>query len=118
MPGALTRSRPRGRIGSSETAMLPISAPTLLASTSASLADPPGSSVIVAAVSWLQGTMLGSIATSVAIVAIACVGLSMLTGRASVRNGITVILVCFILFGASSIVAGLQSLGGGDVSYP
>lgn len=77
--------------------------------TSASLADPPGSSVIVAAVSWLEGTMLGTVATSIAVVAIAAVGFMMLAGRFDVRRGVTVAVGAFILFGASSIAAGIQS---------
>jgi type IV secretory pathway VirB2 component (pilin) len=83
----------------------------------ASLADPAGSSVIVAAVWWLQATLLGTIATTVAIIAVASVGLMMLAGRVNVRYGLTVIAGSFILFGASSIVAGIQSsLAGGDVA--
>jgi type IV secretion system protein VirB2 len=74
-----------------------------------SLADPQGSSVIVRAVQWLQGTLLGTIATTVAVIAVAAVGLLMLTGRINWRYGATVILGCFILFGAASIVAGIQS---------
>jgi type IV secretory pathway VirB2 component (pilin) len=88
--------------------MLPIQA-----SISYSLADPPGSSVIVAAVSWLEGTVLGTVATTIAIIAIASIGLMMLSGRINLRYGATVILGSFILFGASSIVAGIQSIGGG-----
>ena len=74
-----------------------------------SLADPAGSGVIVAAVRWLEGTLLGTIATVVAVIAVATVGLLMLTGRINWRYGATVILGCFILFGAASIVAGIQS---------
>ncbi len=86
-------------------------------STSGSLADPAGSSVVVAAVSWLQATLLGTLATTVAIIAIAWVGLMMLAGRANLRHGLTVIAGCFILFGATSIVAGLQaSLAGADLA--
>jgi hypothetical protein len=33
----------------------------------------------------------------------------MLTGRMPVRQGVTVILGCFILFGAPSIAAGIQN---------
>jgi type IV secretion system protein VirB2 len=36
-----------------------------------SLSDPSGSSVIVAAVGWIQGTLLGTVATTVAIIAVA-----------------------------------------------
>jgi type IV secretion system protein VirB2 len=74
-----------------------------------SLSDPQGSSVIVRAVQWLQGTLLGTIATTVAVIAVASVGFLMLTGRINWRYGATVILGCFILFGAASIVAGIQS---------
>ncbi|MES2986276.1 MAG: TrbC/VirB2 family protein [Pseudomonadota bacterium] len=73
------------------------------------LADPAGSGAIVAAVRWLQGTLLGTIATVVAVIAVASVGFLMLTGRINWRYGATVILGCFILFGAASIVAGIQS---------
>jgi type IV secretory pathway VirB2 component (pilin) len=84
-------------------------------STSGSLADPPGSSVVVAAVGWLEGSLLGTIATTVAVVAVASVGLMMLAGRINIRHGLTVIAGCFILFGASTIVAGIQSsLAGAD----
>lgn len=73
------------------------------------LADPAGSGPLVSAVKWLQGTLLGTVATVVAVIAVACVGFLMLTGRINWRYGITVILGCFILFGAASIVAGIHS---------
>ena len=72
-------------------------------------ADPVGSGVLVSAVSWLQGTLLGTLATVVAVIAVATVGFMMLTGRINWRYGVTVIFGCFILFGASSIVAGIHS---------
>lgn len=74
-----------------------------------SYSDPAGSGVLVSAVNWLQGTLLGTVATAAAIIAVAVVGFMMLTGRINWRYGITVILGCFILFGAASIVAGIQS---------
>lgn len=46
-----------------------------------SLADPAGSGVILGAVNWLQGTLLGTVATVVAVIAVAAVGFMMLTGR-------------------------------------
>ena len=75
-------------------------------------ADPAGSSAIVAAVNWLQGTLLGTVATVVAVIAVAAVGFMMLTGRINWRYGAAVILGCFILFGAASIVAGIRSTVG------
>lgn len=71
--------------------------------------DPQGSGVIVNALQWMQGTLLGTVATVVAVIAIASVGFLMLTGRINWRHGAVVILGCFILFGAASIVAGIQS---------
>ena len=71
--------------------------------------DPQGSSVIVNAMRWMQGTLLGTVATAVAVIAIASVGFLMLTGRINWRHGGVVILGCFILFGAAGIVAGIQS---------
>lgn len=53
--------------------------------------------------------MLGTFATVAAVIAVATVGFMMLTGRINWRYGVTVILGCFVLFGASSIVAGIHS---------
>lgn len=74
-----------------------------------SYSDPAGSSVLVSAINWLQGTLLGTAATVAAVIAVAAVGFMMLTGRINWRYGATVVLGCFILFGASSIVAGIHS---------
>jgi type IV secretion system protein VirB2 len=63
----------------------------------------------VNAVGWVQGTLLGTLATTVAVIAVAMVGFMMLTGRMNWRYGAVVILGCFIVFGAASIVAGIQS---------
>ncbi len=76
------------------------------------LSDPNGSGPIVSAVQWLQGTLLGTVATVIAIIAIACVGFLMLSGRVDWRRGAVVVLGCFILFGAVSIVAGIRSTAG------
>lgn len=72
-------------------------------------ADPQGSGVLVSAMGWLQGTLLGTVATVAAVIAVASVGLLMLTGRINWRYGATVIFGCFILFGAASIVAGIRT---------
>ena len=72
-------------------------------------ADPQGSGPIVAALAWLQGTLLGNVATAVAVMAVAAVGFMMLTGRMNWRFGATVIIGTFILFGAGAIVSGIQT---------
>lgn len=73
------------------------------------MTDPQGSGPIVAALNWIQGTLMGSVATAIAVMAVATVGLMMLTGRMNWRFGATVILGCFILFGAGAIVSGIRS---------
>jgi type IV secretion system protein VirB2 len=78
----------------------------------ATRADPAGSGPIVAALGWLQGTLLGNVATAVAVMAVAAVGFMMLTGRMNWRFGATVIIGCFVLFGAGAIVSGIQSAAG------
>lgn len=74
--------------------------------------NPAGSGPIVNALGWVQGTLLGNVATAVAVIAVAMVGFMMLTGRINWRFGATVVLGCFVLFGATTIVAGIQSAAG------
>jgi type IV secretion system protein VirB2 len=76
--------------------------------------DPAGSNVILTAVDWLQGTLLGNVATALAVIAVGATGLLMLTGRIDWRRGATVILGCFIVFGAAAIVAGIRSVAQGS----
>lgn len=74
----------------------------------AQVGGPQGSGPILGAVNWVRGTMEGGIATAVAVIAVAFVGFMMLTGRMNWKHGITVIVGCFILFGAATIVGGIQ----------
>ena len=75
--------------------------------------DPAGSGAISGALYWIEGTLMGTVATVAAVIAVAAVGFMMLTGRLNWRYGVTVILGCFILFGAASIVAGIRQAAGG-----
>jgi type IV secretion system protein VirB2 len=75
--------------------------------------DPAGSNVIVNAATWMQGTLLGNLATALAVIAVGATGLMMLTGRIDWRRGATVIVGCFIVFGAGAIVAGIRSVATG-----
>ena len=97
----------KNKIGSRMLAL--VAAWPAVANAQDSFADPQGSGPIIHAVSWLQGTLLGTVATVAAVIAVASVGFLMLTGRMNWRYGATVILGCFILFGAAAIVAGIQS---------
>lgn len=59
---------------------------------------------------------MGTVATAVAIIAVASVGFLMLTGRIDFRRATHVVLGCFIIFGASSIAAGIQAAISGQSS--
>lgn len=100
--------------------MKPLFAGALLAAMTVSSAnaqvanqDPAGSSPLVAAMEWIQGTLLGNVATAAAVIAVAVVGFMMLTGRIEWRRGLTVVIGCFIIFGAVAIVSGIRSLASG-----
>ena len=80
--------------------------------TTAFAQDPAGSSAINSAFTWMQQTMLGTVATTVAVMAVAACGFMMLTGRMNWRFGATVVIGVFIIFGAGSIVAGIQGAAG------
>ena len=72
--------------------------------------DPAGSSPILAALQWIEGTLMGNVATTAAVIAVAVVGLMMLTGRIDWRRGLVVVLGAFIVFGAAAIVEGMRSI--------
>jgi type IV secretory pathway VirB2 component (pilin) len=77
------------------------------------MTDPQGSGALVGAVNWLQGTLLGTAATTIAVIAVAGVGLMMLSGRIGAYEALRVVLGCFVLFGAPTIASGLRDLAAG-----
>lgn len=76
--------------------------------TTASNATPP-TSAISASVGWIEDLLLGSIGTSIAVIAVALLGIQLLFGRTSPKAGLRIFLGCFILFGAPKIAAGIVS---------
>lgn len=52
--------------------------------------------------------MLGPVATSICVLAVAAIGLMMLDGRIEPRRAATVIVGCFIVAGAQMIATGIQ----------
>lgn len=75
--------------------------------------DPAGSSPLLGALLWVQGTLLGNLATAAAVIAVAVVGFMMLTGRIDWKRGLTVIFGAFIIFGAAAIVADIRGVATG-----
>lgn len=58
-------------------------------------------------VTWIGDTLLGEVAITLCVLAVAFVGFSMLTGHISIRRGGQVIIGCFILLGAPVIAASI-----------
>ena len=85
---------------------------TVLMPSVAMAQDPAGAGPINSAFGWMRDTMLGTVATTVAVMAVAAVGFMMLSGRVNWRFGATVIVGVFVVFGAASIVAGIQGAAG------
>ncbi|WP_063359789.1 TrbC/VirB2 family protein [Aurantiacibacter luteus] len=65
---------------------------------------------IAAAMGWIVDVLLGEVAATLCVIAIAFVGYSMLTGRLAIRRGAQVVLGCFVLLGAPAIAAGMVGL--------
>ena len=75
-----------------------------------------GAGAIGLATGWIEGTLLGTVATTVAVIAVAVVGVMMLTGRIDVRRAAQVVFGCFIIFGASTIARGILGATSGSAS--
>lgn len=72
-----------------------------------SLADPGQGCALVLAANWVRALITGTPATIIATLAVASIGFLMLRGRLPLRRGLTVVLGCFVVFGASTIADGL-----------
>lgn len=82
----------------------------------ASLTDPPQTSAIGSAMSWVSDVIFGPLATFFAIVAVAWLGFAMLTGRADIRRALAILLGCSLFFGARDIADGLRATDSSE--YP
>lgn len=79
----------------------------------------PGQTLALpSAVQWIEAVLLGQVGTMIAVLAIAGVGFAMLQGRIALRQGIRVVLGCFILFGAPLIAQGLAGMARGANDPP
>lgn len=70
-----------------------------------------GTPAIETGANWLVSLTTGGLAVGLCILAIAIIGLLMLGGRAPVREGVRVILGCFILLGAPVIAGAFVTTG-------
>jgi len=78
----------------------------------------PNSNAVAPAVSWLEATMLGSIATAVTGIAVGNFGVLLFLGRVLVRRAIDAVFGAFILFGASSTASGIMRSLNGSAKDP
>lgn len=76
----------------------------------------PAEAAIPTAVRWIEGALLGSVATGIAVLAVAFLGVGMLAGRLDWRTGLRVVLGVFILFGAPMIARELAALARDDAA--
>ena len=81
-----------------------------------SLFAPPAAPVLPAAAQWLSSALLGSVAVSLCVLAVAFVGFALMSGRLAVREGVRVALGCFVVLGAPAIALGLESVTDGTVA--
>jgi type IV secretion system protein VirB2 len=73
-----------------------------------------GASPVVETARWIEGVLLGEVAVVVCVLAVACIGGLMLAGRILLRDGMRVVIGCFVLLGAPVIAAGIVE-GGSEV---
>lgn len=74
-----------------------------------SLSDAPPASAISTAADWVSNLLFGPLATAIAAIAIASIGLALMSGRIDLRRGLSVLIGCFLLFGARGLADGLRS---------
>lgn len=72
------------------------------------LATTGSDSTFIGAIGWINGLLLGNLAVGLCVLAVGYLGLMMLLGRTPVRQGMRVLLGCFILLGAPVIAASLS----------
>ena len=76
-----------------------------------------GSGAIAAVINWLDGLVLGALASVIATITVASIGFLCLSGRVDVRRAGRVIVGCFIIFGASAIASGIVGALSGSARY-
>jgi type IV secretory pathway VirB2 component (pilin) len=80
----------------------------------ADLGTPMSPGALVTAANWLQQVVAGNAALALGVIAIAVLGLAMFNGQVSVRRGLTVVMGCFLLFGAPSVGRVLSGFASGS----
>lgn len=82
----------------------------MTAAPSSTLFDPPLYSPLGEAVGWIGQMLFGTLAVTLCVLAVAFVGLTMLSGRMPLRRALNVVIGSFILLGAPAIAVAFTSL--------
>lgn len=83
-----------------------------------SLFEAGGGAPMVESARWIEGVMLGEFALGICVIAVALIGVLMLTGRLPLREGGRVVVGCFVLLGAPMIANGFVGGGSGVFAPP
>ena len=83
-----------------------------------SLFEAGGGAPMVESTRWIEGILLGEIAIGLCAIAVALIGALMLTGRLPLREGMRVVVGCFVLLGAPVIASGLMRGSSGQGEIP
>ena len=83
-----------------------------------SLFEAPVESSIEAAVDWIVSVLLGELAVGLCVLAVAFVGMLMLSGRLPIRTGLRVAIGCFVILGAPQIASGFVGAWAGSGTPP
>ncbi|WP_183129178.1 TrbC/VirB2 family protein [Sphingomonas sp. PP-F2F-G114-C0414] len=67
------------------------------------------SPALVQAVNWIDQLVVGPLAVSLAVIAVAITGLLMLRGHVPLEAAFRIVIGCFIIFGAPGIALGIMS---------
>jgi len=73
---------------------------------------PVANSPIASAAHWIEAVLLGPVALTIAILAVAAYGFLILSGHVDWRRGVRIVIGCFILFGAPLVATGIMGVSG------
>lgn len=76
-----------------------------------SLFEAGGGAPMVESARWIEGLLFGELAVALCVLAVACIGGLMLVGRSPLREGVRVVIGCFVLLGAPVIATGFVQSG-------
>ncbi len=82
----------------------------MIAAAPPSLFEPSQGTALSQSADWLTQIVSSSLAATLCVIAIAFVGLMLMTGRLVVRDAVRVVLGCFVLLGAPAIATALLKL--------